>query len=238
MEKSILQGLRNAFEKNNELRGFNVPKSDGTIKVGYADLKPEFFIQCQIAFQIKTDFSDYEIALEVPTELFKNSSVDINERLSLNSFFRKWKIHKNGFLDIGIYDINSKAICPIEIKLINPQKKRILKDLKRLLDFLNNDNSTIDCAYFVYIYKEKIHYSLEQITTDITNANNKIQKLLNAKFENYKNKFIFDSCCESIGSYSNFESSDQMDGYEPLDLGELISENIHYVGVVIKITKR
>jgi hypothetical protein len=89
MERSILQGLRNSSEINNELQGFNIPNSDGTIKIGYADLKPEFFIQCQIAFQIKSDFPDYEIKLEVPTESFKNSFVDINERIPLNNFYHK-----------------------------------------------------------------------------------------------------------------------------------------------------
>lgn len=237
MEKSILEGLKKALKKNNELQGYGTFRSDGTMKSGYADLKPEFLIQCIIAFQIKDDFPLYVIKIEEPTRSFKDASVEINERLSLTSSFWKWNIGRKGFIDIGIYDEKNKPICPIEIKIVNPQKSRILKDLKRLVDFLESDNSSIKSGYFVYIYKEIIHYSSEQIPNDRKKAKSKIQELLEFSFKYDKEKYIIEPFCDTIGSYSNFESLDQTDEYESHDLAELINENIHYVGIIVKIKK-
>ena len=227
MESSIFRGLRNAFEVNKELQGFE-----------YADLKPEYLLTCQVAFQIRADYPDYKIKLEDSTKSFKAEAGAKIDIINYSEFQKKYKITRNGSVDIGIYDANFRSICPIEIKLINPQREKSHKDLLRLIEYLDdNNNGTISDACFVYIFKEKIFTSNEQIPQDIAKAIENTNKLIDKDFAVYKNQFQFKIFAESIGGFSNFENINEMDGIDPYELGEFINEHIHFVGVIIKINK-
>ncbi|MEB2782161.1 hypothetical protein U3A58_17345 [Algoriphagus sp. C2-6-M1] len=225
MEVSILKGLRNAFTENIELRGFD-----------YANLKPEYLLKYKIATQIKSDFPDYKIELEARTEKFHQRSYEIGDFMTEPSFYNKWGIERSGFIDIAIYNSDFKAICPIEVKLINPQIILVEEDLIRLLDYLKAfDRSSIEGAYFVYIYKKKVFESLEQKQKDIDSAKVKAKNMICNFSHEIKSRLEYDFFCESIGEFTNFETNDEMEGLDQFELGELIRENFHYVGVVIKI---
>jgi hypothetical protein len=176
------------------------------------------------------------VKLEDKTREFKDSSHELNDFMEYPNFYRKWEITRSGFIDIAIYDPDYKPIYPIEVKLINPQKKRAQEDLVRLLDFLNGvERSTIKGGFFVYVFKKRIFGSLEQIPNDRENALTQAKKLISDLTHKVKSSLEYEYFCESIGNYTNFEIDNDMVGLDPFDLGELITENLHYVGVVIKI---
>jgi hypothetical protein len=228
MEQTIIQGLKNAFETNKEFQGFE-----------YADLKPEYLLKYHIGSKIKENYPDFKIRFETPTMIFFNDSIEKNKLLTSSRFEdkrNKEEIRK-GFIDIAVYDANFQANSLVEVKLVNPQNSYVLKDLKRIVDFISAENiCTIKFGYFVYVFKNKIFSSPDQIQSDIDQSYAKARQYIDKlDKEVVKGLNISLTGC-SIGYYSHFENDKEMEEKDSLfDLGELIIENVHYIGIVIKI---
>lgn len=223
--QAIYNGMYNACEINCRFQHFDYP-----------DLKPEYLLTYNIAEALHREFPENRIILECPSEDFKDSAIPKKADI-----FKAWdywrnKIFFKGRIDIVLFEEDS-VLCPIEIKLVNPQKLRIKKDFMRLMACLDKvtEYNGVQFGIFAYVIKPQLCLTREEINDHVHKAIQSAKKFIDDHFGDAEPDFEF--VVEGQNIYDNLNRSEaDIEGMNPQDVGDLLKESVQLTGIIIKIS--
>jgi hypothetical protein len=239
MVKKILAGLFDACHTSFQMKNGDFTK-----------ISPEYLLTVLVARQIAENNDNYILKLEESTCNFASSCVpQINANWETS---KKHNVQRNGKIDIAVYKGKSnnnvlpytEALCPIELKGINPYLPLVLEDINRNIDFFlikdeKTGNSIIETSYFACIEMAKEHFYLEEIEDFKAKTKKKYLNLFDDNFikkinhHNLKLEITVEKIMEDLNPKNQkFDTSEG--GFEYDDMS-----NFHcYLGVVIELKKK
>ena len=226
--QSIFAGLEAAADINASFRGF-----------GYADLKPEYLLTYSIADAIHRRFPKYPIELEYSAKEYKDNSIDLTGNLFGALRYNFERDMFTGRIDIVVFEEHKKILCPIEVKLVNPGKKRILSDFMRLMKCLDvlSKYSYVRFGFFTFIIQPNKSLTEDQIDNEVARVGRYTSRVVDKYLEAWKLKFKFDIEYKSVYSCMAFPSTEEVIGRDDEDIANAVKESIQFTGVVVRISR-
>lgn len=233
----IIEGLKDAC-----LTSFWMKNGD------FTDIKPEYLLTTLVAKQFIRENSEIIVKLEEPTKHFALSCVP--QFKSIFDFASEQKVNRPGRIDIGVYALKAegsflnlnKALFPIELKGINPQKSLFLKDVDRNLQyFMLNDGKTgrsiLNEAYCASIEEAKDFYYKEDINNFIKSIQKKYTEWIKPLSDSHKHAQIELIVHVKEIMSQLFSKADKFDTSEGGNEWDYLQDWHLYVGVVIEIRR-
>ncbi|RZJ92490.1 MAG: hypothetical protein EOO20_01605 [Chryseobacterium sp.] len=211
----------------------------------FTQLRPEYALTVTVAQAFVDDFKkrDYLIKIEEPTKTFASSCVPQHTIKKLK-FAGDHNSGRNGKIDIALYKnkptetswFRPPALCPIELKGVNPSVSEFHKDIARNIEyFLLTDQLTgkseLEMAFFgTAFYYPKMEYN-SQIPIYKTKVKSKVEKWMK-KFEAIltSNELTYTIEIEILASSLVDESDSCIDS-------DIIADCHCFIGVVLVIER-
>jgi hypothetical protein len=226
--KAIFRGLTNACYESVNFNQFLYP-----------DIKPEYLLTVNIAQSLFFGFPDeLIIKIEEQTEEFKRTSTEIGDLMRFFKTLKNFVIERNGRVDIGLHNKIGDSIGLIEVKGFNQPDNLIVKDIKRIINFLS-DTHGLNNIYFgisAFLVEHKMCYFKTKKQEGIDSFKDRYNKLIESEFKEYFGTFDFEIYVET--SYNELLTEEEFESIDDEDMADTLKEQAHYIGVVIEVIKK
>lgn len=239
LKSSIFTGLKEACDQSLYFNGFPNP-----------NIKPEYLLTVNIA-QALIDISENpRIILEKRRTDFINEMFNDHDLIqyidNLNKYIddpsNNFSTKNKERIDIVINNQNNEPEYLIEIKgaqtvNINTTKlinKPIEKDIERCIHYLEETNAKkrLKSAIITFICDDKVCQSED----DIEKRCSVVKKKIEENIKNFNTSVKIEVFTQT--SYKHLKTCEELQSYHQDNLADAISDNAHYIGVILKISPK